>query len=218
MLCAGFPCLPVSKSGAQRGMDETRGTLDWNILQIIERRRPAVVLLENVRNLAGPRHRHEWQVIIETLRDEGYQVSDDPAIFSPHLLPPDRGGRPQCRERVFITASRLPEGREPDIDVEPAGLLEPVAGRNPHRWELEGDLPLDDDQDVLGCELSEDEIRWISVCGSELVKIYNKNTSKAEASWVSDLGGRLDPAGRAPQVGGSERPAGLEGELRRQER
>ena len=78
VLAAGFPCQPFSKSGAQRGMDETRGTLYWNILQIIEERKPKVVLLENVRNLAGPRHLHEWQVIIETLRDEGYRVSETP--------------------------------------------------------------------------------------------------------------------------------------------
>jgi len=161
ILCAGFPCQPFSKSGAQRGMEETRGTLYWNILRIIQERRPAVVLLENVRNLAGPRHRHEWQVIIETLRAEGYRVSDSPSVFSPHLLPRELGGRPQVRERVFITASRLPEGHGLEAVVEPAVTNRPIGGWDPQTWDLESDLPLEEDHRVQGCELTEAERLWI---------------------------------------------------------
>jgi DNA (cytosine-5)-methyltransferase 1 len=161
VLCAGFPRQPFSKSGAQRGMDETRGTLYWNILRIIQERRPAVVLMENVRNLAGPRHRHEWQVIVETLRTEGYRVSDTPAVFSPHLLPRELGGRPQVRERVFITASRLPVGHGFEADVEPAVVNRPVGGWDPQTWELESDLPLDEDHEVQDCALTDAEKVWI---------------------------------------------------------
>src|SRR3954453_17630327 len=55
VLAAGFPCQPSSKSGFQRGMDEARGTQFWNILRILKGRRPTFVLLENDRNIYGPR-------------------------------------------------------------------------------------------------------------------------------------------------------------------
>jgi DNA (cytosine-5)-methyltransferase 1 len=162
VLCAGFPCQPFSKSGAQRGMDETRGTLYWFILRIIQARRPKVVLLENVRNIAGPRHLHEWNVIIETLREEGYRVSETPAIFSPHLLPPAMGGRPQVRERVFITATLVgAEADSWDLNAEPAVVNRPVAGWDPKTWDLETDLPLDADHPADGCELSAGERLWV---------------------------------------------------------
>ncbi|MFE7223420.1 DNA cytosine methyltransferase [Nocardioides sp. NPDC057577] len=160
VLAAGFPCQPFSKSGFQRGMDETRGTLYWNILKIIEKRKPKIVLLENVRNLAGPRHLHEWQVIIETLREQGYRVSDTPAIFSPHMLPPERGGRPQVRERVFITATHNPAGLGDDIEVPPAPRPGGVDGFDPKaEWHLE-DL-LDDTHNIPGCNLTDAERLWI---------------------------------------------------------
>ena len=162
VLCAGFPCQPFSKSGFQRGMDETRGTLYWNILRIIETRRPALVILENVRNLAGPRHRHEWEVIIRTLREAGYVVADEPAVFSPHLLPPDRGGKPHVRERVFIVAVRANDpGMIWNPMIQPVASPRPVCDWHPLRWDLENDLPLDPDNTVDGCELSESEIYWI---------------------------------------------------------
>lgn len=160
LLAAGFPCQPFSKSGAQKGMEETRGTVYWNILRVIEERRPAVVLLENVRNLAGPRHAHEWQIIVETLRERNYRVSNTPAIFSPHLLPPESGGRPQVRERVFITATRIDEPGW-SLDAEPASRPHPIAGWDPQTWDLQTDLPLDPDHSVEGCNLSAAERLWI---------------------------------------------------------
>ncbi|WP_122815925.1 DNA cytosine methyltransferase [Nocardioides pantholopis] len=161
VLAAGFPCQPFSKSGAQHGMDETRGTLFWNIASIIEAHHPKVVLLENVRNLAGPRHIHEWDVIIETLQDEGYRVSETPAIFSPHLLPPERGGRPQVRERVFITATHNPEGIGEGLPVHPVALPgDSIDGWGPQEWHLE-DL-LDDSHNIAGCDLTPAEQSWIN--------------------------------------------------------
>ena len=175
VLCAGFPCQPFSKSGAQMGMEETRGTLFWNILKIIQERRPAVVLLENVRNLAGPRHRHEWEVIINALRAEGYRVAEKPAVFSPHLLPRSHGGRPQVRERVFITATRVPSNRKFSLNAEPAVFNSPMEGWDPSSWVLERDLPLDPDHQITDCSLSESESLWIDAW-DDLVQQMSKRS------------------------------------------
>lgn len=159
VLVGGFPCQPFSKSGAQRGMDETRGTLFFNIMQIINRKRPTVVVLENVRNLVGPRHTHEWQVIKEQLRAAGYQVSEMPAIVSPHQIRPEHGGAPQVRERVFITGTLVPSDDVADPFVEPICL--PPQARMDREWDLATDLPLDEAGEGLGTALGLDEVEWI---------------------------------------------------------
>lgn len=159
VLAGGFPCQPFSKSGAQKGMDEIRGTLFFNIMEIIKHQRPTVVVLENVRNLVGPRHVHEWQVIKERLHDAGYQVAEAPAIFSPHQIDPAYGGSPQVRERVFITGTLIPEGAVRDPHVAPVQLMPEVVMRR--EWDLAEDLPLIEDEDVPGTALSADERAWI---------------------------------------------------------
>lgn len=171
VLAAGFPCQPFSKSGAQRGMDETRGTLFFNIMKIIEAHHPTVVVLENVRNLAGPRHRHEWEVIIDLLRAEGYRVSEVPAVFSPHLLPLERGGRPQVRERVFITATYDPDHILEHDDV-PAPVTH-VSQRGGEEWDLTQDLPLDVDLEDPRYQLSAEETRWIDAWEDFVQRIWH---------------------------------------------
>lgn len=172
VLVGGFPCQPFSKSGAQRGMDETRGTLYWNILKIIKEHRPALVVLENVRNIAGPRHIHEWQVIIETLHEQKYMVCNDPAIFSPHLLSPAQGGRPQVRERVFIVAVRNDEMLKNDLFLDrPVVLNLPVFGWDPNSWDLEKHLNLDDGTKVEKYLLNDNELYWIEAWNDFVVNM-----------------------------------------------
>lgn len=160
VLVGGFPCQPFSKSGAQRGMEETRGTLFFNIMQIVTAKKPAVLILENVRNLIGPNHHHEWEVIRDTLREAGYQTSSRAAVISPHQINPEHGGTPQTRERVFITATRLPDGVFHPDDLEPISIPEEAAMTR--EWNLLTDLPLDVIQVPEGTELSPSELLWIN--------------------------------------------------------
>ncbi|GAB2678242.1 DNA cytosine methyltransferase [Thalassiella azotivora] len=161
VLAAGFPCQPFSKSGRQLGMDEARGTLFWNICRVLEERAPSVVLLENVRNLAGPRHDHEWRVIVKALRQLGYRVASKPAVFSPHLLAPDAGGRPQVRERVFIAATRVDDPDDAWVDVPPVVSPRPVLW-DPQEWDIEEYLDSDDDPAAVRGRLTTTEVRWIN--------------------------------------------------------
>lgn len=149
VLCAGFPCQPFSKSGAQRGLeDRTRGTLFFDILQILRAKAPTYFILENVRNLAGPRHIETWSTIVSSLRGVGYAVADHPLVMSPHLLPPKLGGAPQVRERVFIlgvhkTKSSVdPEDRLRDV-FEFAARARSRELFDPDRWDLRSILTPD---------------------------------------------------------------------------
>lgn len=173
VLVAGFPCQPFSKSGAQLGMEETRGTLYWNILKIIKTRRPALVVLENVRNLSGPRHEHEWKVIIDTLRAEKYMVSEVAGVFSPHLLPPNLGGRPQVRERVFIVAIRNDDSKPSERKLlSPVVSNQPINGWDPKKWNLVKHLPLQSGKVEKGCELGEAEVHWINAWDDFVVSMW----------------------------------------------
>ena len=137
VLTGGFPCQPFSKSGSQRGVMEARGTLFYDILRIIETKKPELVLLENVRNLIGPKHIADYKVMIRLIRDLGYVVSDEPTILSPHEIPEHLGGSPQHRERVFIGAVRMNTTIAKRLnDIPPLLPRDPFNEFGPMDWNL----------------------------------------------------------------------------------
>jgi len=99
ILCAGFPCQAFSIAGYQKGFSDTRGTLFFDIEQIIEKHKPKVVFLENVKNLVSHDHGKTFRVIIEILEEKlGYKV------FYKILNSMTHANVPQNRERIFIVA------------------------------------------------------------------------------------------------------------------
>ena len=141
VLTGGFPCQPFSKSGSQLGVNETRGTLFYDILKIIEFRKPKIVLLENVRNLVGPKHHADYLVMVRLLREMGYAVSEVPTILSPHEIPRKYGGSPQHRQRIFIGAIRVGQKRAAELaDLEPLIARNPFKGPESPSWDIRNEI------------------------------------------------------------------------------
>lgn len=118
VLCAGFPCQAFSKAGKRLGFaDSTKGTLFFDIMRIAVYHKPMYMLLENVRNLASHDSGNTWKVIHDTIAEAGYDIIENPVIFSPHYL-----GVPQHRERVFIMCVRKDVGTVPPFYFNPRNI------------------------------------------------------------------------------------------------
>lgn len=100
--CAGFPCQPFSIAGHRLGFEDTRGTLFFNIMNIVKEKiqagtPPKVLLLENVKGLKNHQKGETLKVILATLEELGYK-------YSIEVLNAKYFGVPQNRERLFIVA------------------------------------------------------------------------------------------------------------------
>lgn len=114
VLLAGFPCQTFSRVGKQLGFrDKTRGTIFFDIADIISRTNPRAILLENVENLVSHDKGQTIRTIIETLEDEleyrviGVTLDDDGNyVYTPKSFIRNSRyfGVPQNRPRVFIMA------------------------------------------------------------------------------------------------------------------
>ncbi|MEM6528355.1 MAG: DNA (cytosine-5-)-methyltransferase, partial [Chloroflexota bacterium] len=134
ILLAGFPCQPFSISGVSKKnslghshgfLDETQGTLFFDIARILKAKQPPVFMLENVKNLKSHDGGRTFAVITNTLEELGYTV------FTKVL--DARYYVPQHRERIFIIGFHRDVFTDPDYHFptppahEPpiASILEP---------------------------------------------------------------------------------------------
>lgn len=101
VLCGGFPCQAFSLAGRRLGFkDETRGTLFFEIEDILRRHQPKAFFLENVKGLAIHDKGRTLRTILEHLDDAGYDV------VKPQILNAMDYGVPQHRERIYIIGFR----------------------------------------------------------------------------------------------------------------
>ncbi|MGS4346668.1 DNA cytosine methyltransferase [Myroides odoratus] len=126
ILCAGFPCQAFSIAGKRGGFEDTRGTLFFDVAEIIRRKRPKAFFLENVKGLKSHDKGKTLATILHTLREDlGYFVPE------PEILNAKDFGVPQNRERIFIVGFRkdlnissFSYPRPLDVKVSIADILE----------------------------------------------------------------------------------------------
>jgi DNA (cytosine-5)-methyltransferase 1 len=96
VLCAGFPCQPFSQAGFKLGFNDVRGTLFFDIAEILEVKRPRAFFLENVRGLYKHDNGRTFATIKKVLTEDlGYKIYHQIVKATDH-------GLPQHRPRLFI--------------------------------------------------------------------------------------------------------------------
>ncbi|MBD8065152.1 DNA (cytosine-5-)-methyltransferase [Devosia sp. PTR5] len=137
VLLAGFPCQPFSIAGVSKKnslgrshgfLDETQGTLFFDVVRILSHHRPKAFLLENVKNLLSHDKGNTMRVILHALDELGYAVD--------HRVIDARAWVPQHRERIFIAGFRrdlptsftLNDIRIPDASPRLSSILHPEDG------------------------------------------------------------------------------------------
>lgn len=108
ILCAGFPCQAFSLAGKRLGFEETRGTLFFDVAEILRRKQPKAFFLENVKGLAIHDKGKTLKTILNTLDEVGYVVPKPQVVNAMYF------GVPQHRERIYIVGFRKDLGINPE--------------------------------------------------------------------------------------------------------
>tara|TARA_Y100000389_G_scaffold198325_1_gene234646 strand:- start:806 stop:1777 length:972 start_codon:yes stop_codon:yes gene_type:complete len=100
ILCAGFPCQPFSIAGNQKGFcDIERGNLFYKILEIIDKKNPSTLILENVKNLYSIHKGETFKIIKNELEKREY-------IISYKVIDSKYYNSPQSRHRIYIICNK----------------------------------------------------------------------------------------------------------------
>lgn len=99
IICAGFPCQPFSISGLQRGFEDARGTLFFDVMRIVNYHKPMIVFLENVANLKKHNEGSTINRMKTMLEENGYDAYIE-------VLNASQFEVPQARKRVYFVAFR----------------------------------------------------------------------------------------------------------------
>lgn len=106
IIIGGFPCQAFSVAGHQKGFDDERGDLFFEMLRIIKAKQPKAIFIKNVKNLVSHDNGNTFKVICEALTKENYFTKWKV------LNGKDYRNIPQNRERIYIVGFRNEEAYE----------------------------------------------------------------------------------------------------------
>ena len=164
ILLAGFPCQAFSICGDQKGFEDTRGTLFFDIARILKAKRPKAFVLENVKQLVSHNRGKTLERILKTLESFGYQTEYK-------ILNALNFGLPQKRERVFIV-----------------GFLEPTN----FVWNLEK-VRMKPLQKILESDVDEKYVASEKIRQNRLKSVKNKIIKNDLTIWHENKGGNISP-------------------------
>ena len=96
VIVGGFPCQAFSIAGYRKGFEDERGDLFFELLRMIEAKKPKAIFVENVKNMVSHDHGNTFKVIREALTENNYFIKWKV------LNGKDYGNIPQNRERIYI--------------------------------------------------------------------------------------------------------------------
>ena len=156
LITYGFPCQDISLAGKQKGFtdeegNKTRSGLFFDALRIIDETKPKVAIAENVKNLVSKKFKNEFEIVLNSLDQAGYN-----SYYK--VINAKDCGIPQNRERVFIVSIRK--------DIDPFNIM--FGFPFPEKEELKLRLKdmLEDEVDEK-YYLSDAMIKYISFAGTK---------------------------------------------------
>ena len=199
-----FPCQDISVAGKGLGLNEgsdTRSGLLWECQKVIDGKRPKYLLLENVKNLVGKKHKHNFDKWLEWLEEQGYTNYWQ-------VLNAKDYGVPQNRERVFVVSIlgehepyEFPEPIELELrlkDVLESEVDEKFYLSKEKSEKLISRFDLKDEPFLLG---GEQKNQAIKKDGVSTTLTSSMGTGGGYVPMVNRIGGIFDKDGKTHQAG-----------------
>lgn len=174
IIFCGFPCQSFSSAGNRKGFDdESRGKMIFKIIEIVKKKNPEIVLLENVKHLVKHNNNKTFEIIKKSFTDLGYITTKEPLILSPFK----DFKIAQNRERVFIpfVSKKITNDSwiEQDFSIQ----------KNKYHMDFIVDKKADKNLYIK----KDEELNLALIAWKEFVEYFTKKNIKIPVIWLEEM-------------------------------